>query len=272
MGMRLPVFLACAALLAGCDVQVGKDGVSVNVAEGRARDEWVRSYTLQPGGTLEIVNVNGRIEATGTSGNQIEVRAERTVREHATEAAQQRLMDVKMGEEVSASRVRIEAQLPKDGGILDHSSLTVQYTVRVPAGIAVHLKSDNGRIRLEGLSAKVTASTINGSISSRALSGPVSIDATNGDVQIDLAAVGGDVQVSTINGNVRLELPAGLEAMLEATCVNGSVDVDAALMLQESESSRRRVAGTFNGGGPRISVATVNGGIRVRDRPSDQTN
>ncbi len=272
MGMRLPVFVACAALLAGCDVQVGKDGVSVNVAEGRARDEWIRSYTIQPGGTLEIVNVNGRIEATGTSGNQIEIRAERIVREHATEAAEQRLKDVKMVEEVSGSRVRIEAQLPKDRGILDHSSLTVEYTVRVPAGIALDLKSENGRIRVEALSSKVTASTTNGSISSRALSGPISIEAINGDVQLDLAAVSGDVEVSTTNGNVRLELPAGLKATLEAVCVNGSIDVDEELMLQQSESSRRRVEGTFNGGGPRISLATVNGGIRVRDRPSNRTN
>src|SRR5687768_5422374 len=226
MGMRLPVILACAALLAGCDVQVGKEGeLSVNIAEGRARDEWVRTYTVQPGGTLQIVNVNGRIEATGTPGTQIEVRAERIFREHASETAEQRLRDVKMLEDVSASRVRIEAQLPRDGGILDHSSLTVQYTVRVPAGIAVDLRSDNGRIRLDGLSTKSSASTINGSVSSRALSGPVSIEATNGDVQLDLAAVGGDVQVSTTNGNVRLELPAGLKATLDATCVNGSIDV-----------------------------------------------
>ena len=270
MGMRSPVLLVCSALLAaGCDIQVGEKGVtSIGITEGRAEDTWTRTYSLQPGGTLEIVNVNGRIEATGAPGSQIEIFAERVVRDHSTENAEAKLNKVQMREEVTASRVRIEAEPPRAGGILDHSSLTVRYEIRVPAGIAVDLKSDNGEIQLEGLTAKVTASTTNGGINGRALSGPVSVEVTNGGVQLDLAAVGGDVQVSTTNGGVRLALPVGLKATLDANCVNGGIDVDEELMLQASESSRRRLAGTFNGGGPRIAASTVNGGIRVRARES----
>src|SRR5688572_27186540 len=212
MGMRLPLLLACTALLAGCDVQVGKEGeLSVNIAEGRARDEWVRSYTVQPGGALEIVNVNGRIEAIGSSGTQIEVRAERIVREHATETAEQRLRDVKMLEDVSASRVRIEAQAPRDEGLLGHrSSLNVAYRISVPAGIAVNLRTENGEIQLDNLNGRITVATTNGRVSGTALSGPLSLESTNGGVQLDFAAVGGDIQVSTINGGIRLGLPAGV--------------------------------------------------------------
>ena len=268
MGMRSPVLFVCALVLAaGCDIQVGKEGVtSIGITEGRAEDTWTGTYTLQPGGTLEIVNVNGTIEATGAPGSQIEIHAERVVRDHSTENAQAQLKSVQMREDVTATRVRIEAQPPRDGGILNHSALTVRYSIRVPAGIAVDLKSDNGEIRLDGLSAKVTASTTNGGINGRALSGPVSVEVTNGGVQLDLAAVGGDVQVSTTNGGVRLSLPVGLKATLDARCVNGGIEVDEELMLQQSESSRRRRAGAFNGGGPRIALATVNGGIRIRAR------
>ena len=266
--MRLPALLACAALLAGCDVQVGKEGeLSVNVAEGRARDEWVRSYTIQPGGTLDIVNVNGRIEATGTAGTQIEVRAERIVRDHATETAEQRLREVKMLEEVSASRVRIEAEAPRDAGILGHrSSLNVTYRVSVPAGVAVNLETENGEILLDNLNGRVTVSTTNGRVNGKALSGPLSLESTNGGVQLDFAAVGGDIQVSTTNGGIRLGLPGGVKATLDASCVNGEITVDDELMLQASENSRRRLSGTFNGGGPRIAASTVNGGIRIRPR------
>ena len=270
MGMRSPVLCLSAALLAaGCDIQVGEKGVtSIGITEGRAEDAWTRAYTLQPGGTLEIVNVNGTIEATGVPGGQVEILAERVVRDHSTENAEARLKKVQMREEVSPTRVRIEAEPPRNGGILDHSSFTVRYIIRVPAGIAVDLKGDNGEIRLDGLSAKVTASTTNGGVNGRALSGPVSVEVTNGGVQLDLAAVGGDVHISTTNGGVRLSLPVGLKATLDATCVNGGIDVDEGLMLQESEESPRRLAGTFNGGGPKISLATVNGGIRIRDRPT----
>jgi hypothetical protein len=267
MGMRWPVLLVCAAVAAGCDIQVGERGVtSIGITEGRAGDEWARTYTVQPGGTVEIVNVNGFIEATGGPGNQVEVRAERIVRDHGTENAEARLKQLQMREDVSAGRVRIEAEPPRREGILDHSSVTVNYRVTVPAGVAVALKSDNGEIRLDSLANQVTASTTNGAIVGEALAGPLALDTTNGAIRLDLAGVGGDMKLTTVNGGIRLDVGADLEATLDATCVNGSINVDDDLKLEAAETSPRRLVGTFNGGGPRIAASTVNGGIRVRTR------
>jgi hypothetical protein len=267
MGMRLPVLLVCAAVAAGCDIQVGERGVtSIGITEGRAEDEWTRTYTVQPGGTVEIVNVNGFIEATGGTGSQVEVRAERIVRGHGTENAESRLKQLQMREEVSGERVRIEAQPPRQQGILDHSSLTVNYRVTVPRGDGLALKSDNREIRLDSLAGHVTATTINGAITGELLSGPAALDTTNGAIRLDLAGVGGDVKLATINGGIRLDIGSGVKATLDATCVNGSIDVADDLKLQATETSPRRLLGTFNGGGPRIAATTVNGGIRIRSR------
>jgi hypothetical protein len=264
MGMRLPVLLLCAAVAAGCDIQVGERGItSVGITEGRAEDEWTRTYTVQPGGTIEIVNVNGFIEASGGPGSQVEVRAERIVRDHGDENAASRLKQLQMREEVSPARVRIEAQPPGKEGILDHSSVTVNYRLTVPKGVAVTLKSDNGQIRLDGLSGQVTASTTNGAITGKLLSGPMALDTTNGAIRLDLATVGGDTKLTTVNGGIRLDLDAGVKASLDATCVNGRINVDDELKLQATETSPRRLVGTFNGGGPRITASTVNGGIRI---------
>jgi hypothetical protein len=264
MGMRLPVLLVCAAVAAGCDIQVGERGVtSIGITEGRAEDEWTRTYTIQPGGTLEIVNVNGFIEANGGPGTQVEVRAERVVRDHGDENAQSRLKQVQMREDVSAARVRIEAQPPRREGMLDHSSVTVNYRVTVPRGVAVMLKSENGEIRLDGVAGQVTATTTNGGITGESLSGPVALDTTNGRIRLDLAAVGGDIKLATVNGGIRLDIGPDVKASLDATCVNGSINVDDELNLQATETSPRRLAGTFNGGGPRITATTVNGGIRI---------
>jgi len=40
----------------------------------------------------------------------------------------------------------------------------------------------------------------------------------------------------------------------------------------QSGNSRCRVSATLNGGGPRISAATVNGGIRIRARGGLQSD
>ena len=76
-----------AGLLAGCDIQVGQNGVSVDVAHGRASDEWRRSYTVSPGGRVEVTNVNGAIEVLAAAGSQVEILAERTVRSGSDEEA-----------------------------------------------------------------------------------------------------------------------------------------------------------------------------------------
>lgn len=265
--------MAAAALLAGgCDVQVGEKGFSLDIAEGKVTDEWVRTYTLPAGGTLEIVNVNGEIEASAADGREVEVRARREVRTYSENTAQEALRNVRMREDISWDRVAIEALVGSDDDGSWHgpwSPLSVTYHVRVPAGLTVSFKTEQGRVRLENLSGRITASTTNGGITGSGLSGAVTARVVNGGVQLDLASIVGDVSVSTTNGGVRLDLPRDAKATLEATCVNGGIDVDDKLTLETSESSRRRVVATLNGGGHRISAATVNGGIRIRSRESD---
>lgn len=257
--------LAAGVLAAGCDVQVGERGVSLDIAHGNARDEWVRTYAIEPGGTLEIVNANGQIHATAGEAGPVEVRAERELRTHSVEQAQEQLRQVEMREDVSPDRVRIRSRWG-DGGFGRRGRLEVTYRVRVPPGLTVSLETENGDVRLQNLSGRVTASTTNGGITGQGLSGAVTAQTINGTVQIDLASVGGDVTVSTTNGGVRLHLPGDAQATVEANCVNGGINVDERLNLQTTETSRRRVVGVLNGGGPRISAATINGGVRIRAR------
>ncbi|MBI4265772.1 MAG: DUF4097 family beta strand repeat protein [Acidobacteria bacterium] len=267
--MRPFLCLAAAILLTACDVQVGERGISLDIAEGRATDEWVRTYTLPAGGTLEIVNVNGAIEATAGEGREVEILAERRVRAGSSEEAQELLKQVEMREDVSPERVRVEARgtwEPRSGGLRRGPQLTVAYRVRVPAGVDVSLTTENGGVRLENLSGRVTASTTNGAVNGRGLSGGLTAAVVNGGVQVDFAAIGGEVRIETTNGGVRLDVPTDAKATLEVQCVNGGIDVDGRLGVQTSEMSRRRLAGTLNGGGPRISADTVNGGIRIRAR------
>lgn len=257
-----PIVAAVAFLAAGCDVTVGDNGFSMDIVSGKAQNEWTRTYTIAPDGRLEIVNVNGTIDASPADGPRVEVRAERIAKARDDEAARELLGKIEIVEEASAGSVRIQTKVPKMSW--GRSGHEVRYFVKVPKGLSVQFETVNGGVRLANLDGSVVASTTNGGVRGRGLSGAVKADTTNGGVEVQMAAVTGDIELETTNGGIRLELPEDAKATLEARCVNGGINVERGLTVQELEKSRRQFRGTLNGGGPRVSAETVNGGIRIR--------
>lgn len=256
-----PVF-ALAIVAAGCDVTVGEHGLSMDVVSGKAQDEWTRTYTMAAGSRLEIVNVNGTIDASPADGARVEVRAERIAKARDDAAAQELLKKIEIVEESSGESVRIQTKVPKMSW--GRSGHEVRYFVKVPKGLSVQFETVNGGVRLANLDGRIVASTTNGGVRGRGLKGPVKADTTNGGVEIQMAAVTGEVELETTNGGIRLELPGDAKATLEARCVNGGINVEEPLAVDELEKSRRQFRGTLNGGGHRISAETVNGGIRIK--------
>jgi DUF4097 and DUF4098 domain-containing protein YvlB len=258
-----------AALLQGCDIKVDDGKVSLGVSRGRASDEWVRSYTLAKGARFEIANENGQIDVRGTSGSEVKVKAIREVTSNSDEDAQQRLKGLKMREDVSSDRVFIQAQT----GGMDHmgfgQGLGIHYQVEVPAGLTVTLKTMNGGVRLDDVAGKISAATTNGNVSGDAVSGELQGSTVNGSVSMTLDDVSGDVRLTTVNGAIRLELPPTANADLDAATVNGGVSVDDKLGLVDVTRDRgsfgpaTSVRGRLNKGGPRLSLQTTNGGVRV---------
>ena len=107
--------VGCALVLAGmtvagCDVQVGDKGLSFGIAQGKATEEWVRTYTLPPGGHVDIANVNGAITLEPATSPQIEVRAVREARAASDSAAKELLAEWKMVEDVGPDHVKILVQ------------------------------------------------------------------------------------------------------------------------------------------------------------------
>ena len=263
-----PAVLGISLLVAGCDVSVGEHGFSMDVASGKAQDEWTRTYTVSPGGRVEVANINGTIEASPATGSQVEIRAQRIVKARTDEAAQEFLKKVEIVETTSANGVRVETKVPRTSWRGGHQ---VKYWVKVPKGLAVNFETTNGGVTLENLEGEIVASTTNGGVRGRNLRGPVRASTTNGGVEVQMAAVTGDIELETTNGGIRLRLPQDTKATVDARCVNGGIGVEAPLPIEISQKSRRSLRGTLNGGGPRISVETTNGGITISGTASETT-
>ena len=253
---------AVALTLAACDVKVGNDGFDVDIVQGRAQDEWTRTYDLPKGGRLDIISIDGGIEAFPAAGSQVEVRVTRRVQSRSDEGARELLAKVVMKEQVAPDHVRIESpDVRQFGGLLQNVRL--EYRVNLPPGLVVALRTQNGGVRLENVAGQLTAATTNGGVTGRGVSGAIDASTVNGGIVMDLASLDGDVRVATVNGGIRLSVPADAKASLDASAVNGGVSVEQGLNLEATERSRIRVTGAINGGGPRLQVQTTNGGVRI---------
>ena len=252
------LLLPLGLLLAGCDLSLGH-------LTARATDEWSRSYPLEAGGEIRIVNTNGKIEIEGVDGSTVEVRAERIARGATDAAARELLPRIVIKEDIKPDRVSLETE--RMSGIMIGAAFEVRYHVRAPKSAVVNITNTNGQVALAALNGKVKAQTTNGGVNGRNLTGGVDARSTNGGVTIDMASIGPDsISLRTTNGGVTLTLPDGAKANLTASCTNGGINVSALDNLEISEQSRRRLEGRLNGGGTAIEVRTTNGGIRVRPR------
>jgi hypothetical protein len=247
-----------------CDIKVGENGVSVDVASGKASDEWTRTYTLAKGGRLEIVNINGVIEVFPSTGPEVKVVGRREVRTRTDEEAKARLAKAEMIEDVGPDHVKIEMKPgDKNASFGSHGRVNIQYRVNVPPGLALSFRTENGAVRLENVDGKITAASTNGPIVGRGLSGTVDASTVNGGIEIGMQALTGDSKIVTVNGPATLTLAPDIDADIDAAAVNGGVTTQDGLPLTTTDRTNRRVAGRLNDGGPRISVQTTNGGVRV---------
>lgn len=262
-GWTAAALVAAATLTAGCEIQADGHGLSVSGWSERASDTWTRSYTVEPGGRIEILNVNGEVRAEAWTGSTVDVTAERTASAGSDEAARELLGRLEMREEVSPSRVRVEAHGPKSW----RGGYGAKFLVRVPAGVHVDLRTVNGGVRLDNVGGEVRATSTNGGVKGT-IAGASLVEArtTNGGVELSIAgaiAPDADVRLTSVNGGVRLDVPGDTRASVSARCTNGRVDVSALPLAVEGEQTRRRVQGTLNGGGARIDLQTTNGGVTI---------
>ena len=253
-----------------------KRRVFVDIASGKATDTWSRTYTVAPGGRFELINVNGRITAESTDGKDVVVEGKRTAKGRTDEAAKELLAKLEIREEVGGPTVRVESRPPRTSGFGGHE---IEWTVKVPKGLTVDLRTINGGVRLDGLSGEIHAKTTNGGVKGQNII-PEIIEASsvNGGIEFEFGAPldsTDSVEISTVNGGASLQMPSESKATITARAVNGGVRVNDLDIKQDEEGHeserKRRLNGTLNGGGAKVSISTTNGGIRI-SRNSNTTS
>ena len=254
----LPILAGC---LAACDI-VTADLRSEETAQ------WHKSYQLDTNGRLEINNVNGKIIVEPSTGNTVDVTAVKKARGASPESAKAALDRASIVEDVSSGRIRIDTKVTNLSGIVfNGGTATVEYRVKVPAGAEVKFTTVNGGIEATGLQGRTTLETTNGGVTTRNVGGQLEASTTNGGLDIDMSKVPeGGVKLDFVNGGLSMRMPRDAKATISASVTNGGISYGDLSIDTTGESTKRRLEGRLNGGGPRIQIGGTNGGITLSGR------
>src|SRR5690606_34794426 len=89
-----------------------------------------------------------------------------------------------------------------------NNDVSVEFTVRIPAGVKLDVSTVNGGLTIRGATDEVEAHTVNGGIEAESAGGPVNANTTNGDIEVRMGRSGtGDLSFETTNGSVEVYLP-----------------------------------------------------------------
>ena len=197
-----PVAVAFLAL-SGC-VFVG------DFDSDRFKEDFHKTFPLEPGGTVTIENSNGSIEIMGWEQNSVEVNGTK----YASTKDLLDSLEVQMSG--SPTSVRIRTTRPE----VHFGNAGVRYSLRVPKKVLLdHIASSNGAIRVEDLQGNASLRSSNGRIRVARVTGNVDAETSNG--MIEVRDLDGNANLHTSNGAIDAETAKGT---FEAHTSNGRIE------------------------------------------------
>ncbi len=211
------------------------------------------TFPLPADGIFSLANVNGSVRIEGWDRMEVDVQAVKIARGSPTD-----LYRVKIDVRTTPNSVEVVTRYPEGQGV----EVTVDYRIRVPYRAALRqVTTVNGEIVVRGMESSGELRTINGGIQLLESAGRFDLRSTNGSVHVELAELraAAGLNIETVNGAVFVAFPAGSNADLDVSSMNGEFRSELPIVAPASREFQGRMG---NGGSP-VRIRTINGGIQV---------
>ena len=144
------------------------------------------------------------------------------------------------------------------------NDVSVDFTVRVPAGVRLSARNVSGDVDAEGMRGYVDARSVSGDVRF-STSGYGEGSTVSGEIVAVLGSAGwsGDLDFRTVSGDITLELPARTSTQVRVETMSGDIQSDFPLDV-ERRTMRRRARGTIGEGGRELYLTTLSGDVRLR--------
>jgi hypothetical protein len=244
----------------------------------KSAEEFRWSGHLAQGKAIEIKGISGDIEATAGAG-EVEVVATKHSRRSDVNSVNIKVVEHPGGVTICAvyptddpnqttscepSRESVDSQNSSGSFNVKNNDVSVDFKVKVPAGIDLLARTVNGQIDVNSLSSNVYTKTVNGSIKV-STTGYAEAKTVNGEIYAKLGDANwtGSLQFKTVNGAINLDLPPSTNATVEASTFNGEISSDFPLTVL-GKYGRKKITGTIGAGGRELFLKTLNGSINLR--------
>jgi DUF4097 and DUF4098 domain-containing protein YvlB len=226
--MRLKAWAATACLIAAttAGVESRESGVEAVVESAQRQQRTGREETerfsrrvrLGQTGSFIVTNVSGDIAVSGGSGEDVVIEAVKR-----TSGDRAELDDVAIEVDEAAGRVEIRTRYEGRARQRRGDRVSVDFTVAVPAGATVEVRSVSGNARVANVTGAIRAESVSGDISTVGSPRVEVAKSVSGDVEVSGATAEGDLRAASVSGNVRAN---GVRARtLELSTVSGDMIV-----------------------------------------------
>lgn len=231
---------------------------------------WMYVKSLAPDRTLWLRNINGSITVTPSDAQQVEIHADRMFNHSSGDSVQILTEESNGGLTVCAVRVGFGSCGPdghfNSNGHMNGNDVEVAFEVKLPRGVRLDASTVTGDVSVEGASAPVEATTVTGDVTVETANGPVTATAVTGDAHATIHSLSGpgDVKVTTVTGDAQVDLPSGIDAVVDGHTVMGDINTAFPLTVTGKFASHS-LSGTLGKGGRQIHITTVTGDVDVRE-------
>jgi DUF4097 and DUF4098 domain-containing protein YvlB len=203
-------------------------------------DTFSRTVRLGRSGSFELSNIAGDISITGGGGDDVRIQAVKRVRrQNETEArALLRAIDIQVIERSGFVEVRTE--LPSRRNV----SAVVDYTVALPSGANVDVKTVSGAVRVSNVRGELRAESISGDVTAASVTRVRALKSLSGNIELS-DVDGDDIAANTASGSLTVR------------------NVKARSLEFESVSGDMRFTDTQS---DRVALKTISGNIEYGGR------
>lgn len=240
------------------------------------------SGNMDPGQTLTVRGINGRVEAEAAAGGTAGVTARKRGHRSDPDSVDIRVVEHGDGVTICALYPNRRGKQPNEclpfgegSSSNEDNDIVVDFLVRVPYGVHFIGKTVNGNVEAEGLDGDVEGTTVNGQVEI-STTGLASARTVNGSIRVSMGRSDwdGELEFQTVNGGIQLAFPADLSTAFKASTLNGDIRSDFDLNLSGKQTRgygwrpgrRKTVRGIIGSKDTDrdLRVETVNGSIRIR--------